>query len=95
MKTLVRTLAAAVALTLPLLGLTGCTDLDDDCDASGTTTITLVAAQQQLVDGKGGGGRSGSRSGKSRSGSSKSGTGKAKPGHVTVHHDDDDCEDDD
>lgn len=50
-----------VALTLPLLGLTGCTDTDDECDAAGTTTITLVAAQQQLVAGKGGGRRSSRR----------------------------------
>lgn len=93
MKTLVRTLAAAVALTLPLLGLTGCTD-SGDCDAAGTT-ITLVSAQQQLVDGKGGGGKSSSRSGSSSSGSGKSGSGKTS-GHVTVHHDDDDdCGDDD
>jgi hypothetical protein len=89
MKPLWRTLAAVVALTLPLLGLTGCTDTDDECDAAGTTTITLVAAQQQLVAEKGGGGRS-----SSRSGGGKSSSGKAKSGHTTVHHNDD-CEDDD
>lgn len=90
MKRSLRTAAAVLALSLGLFGLTACTDTDDDCDASGTTPITLAAAS--LVDGKGPGGSS--RSGKSRSGGGSGKSGKSKS-HGKAHDFDDDCEDDD
>lgn len=63
MKRILRTTAAVLALTLAGFGLTAC-DTDDDCDAAGTTTVTVSPVG--FVDGKGGG-----KSGKSRSGKSK------------------------
>lgn len=84
MKTAWRTIAATTALALAVLGLTGCTDTGD-CDAAGTSPGT-VAVAAHLVDGKGPGSKSGSRSGSSKS---------KNRHHTTVHHhDSDDCEDD-
>lgn len=85
MKRTLRTMAGAIALSLAVFGLTGCTN-DDDCDdASGTTTVVLNAAPAYFADGKGPGGKS--RSGKS----------KPKPPKKSKHksHHSDDCEDDD
>lgn len=57
MKTL-RTMAAVLALSLAVFGLTGCTDTGDCDDAAGHSTVT-VAAAAHFADGKGPGGKSG------------------------------------
>jgi hypothetical protein len=81
-KPLIRLAAAALTVVLAVAGMTACDTTNDDCDASGTSPVT-VAAAAHFADGKGPGGKSRSRSG-------------AKHRSTTVHHyDHDDCEDDD
>jgi hypothetical protein len=63
MKPTRRIAAALTALALAVFGLTACSDTED-CDAAGTTTVTV--APVGFVDGKGGG-----KSGKSKSKKSK------------------------
>jgi hypothetical protein len=63
MKPTRRIAAALTALTLAVFGLTACSDTED-CDAAGTTTVTVAAVG--FVDGKGGG-----KSGKSKPKKSK------------------------
>jgi hypothetical protein len=83
MKRTWRTIAASLALSLAVLGLTACTGGDDCDDASGTSTV-IVAEAAHFADGNGPGGKSKSKSSKPKKSKSK---GKV--------HDSDDCEDDD
>ena len=93
MKLTLRAVATAAVLTLAAFSLTGCADLDDDCDAAGPTAVSVEAAPAHFTTGKGPGSRS--RSGASRHRSSSGKTKTHRPSHS--HHDlfDDDCEDDD
>lgn len=57
MKPIKRIAAVLTALALAVFGLTACSETDD-CDAAGTSPVT-VAVAAQFADGKGPGGKSG------------------------------------
>lgn len=99
MKHVLRTAAAILALALAGFGLTGCSDSDDDCDASSATVVQVEPAGYEA---RTGGTTGGGRVTKPRPAAPKTGP-KTKPhkpatrhgGGTTVHIDTDDCEDND